>query len=104
MWVLLWFWVWVSVYVGGLFRCGQAGHGQLALGFEFLLLSVAEISAPRKFEGNKRFGLSKQAFPARSPILRSLLLLLLLFLITQGPHLGFERLWCDSKRDYVKIF
>lgn len=88
MWVPLCFWVWVSVHVGGLPRCGQAGHGQLGRRFEFLLLSLAEISTPRKFEGNKRFGLSKQAFPARSLILLLPLLLLLVVLLFFQPPGG----------------
>lgn len=84
LWLWLWLWVWASVCVGGLSRIGRAGRGQLGRRFEFLLLSVAEISAPRKFEGNKRFGLSKQAFPALSPFLPLRLLLLLLFLTIRG--------------------
>lgn len=102
MWVLLWFWV--SVYAGGLFRCGQAGHGQLGRRFEFLLLSVAEISAPENLRVINDFGSQNKLFlpvprffsfaPPHPPFI----------LITRGPHPGFERLWYDSKRDYVKIF
>lgn len=93
VWLWLWVWVWASVCVGGLSRIGRAGRGQLGRRFEFLLLNVAEISAPRKFEGNKRFGLSKQAFPALSPFLPLRLLLLLLFLTIRGASSG---LWSGS--------
>lgn len=62
MWVLLWFWVWVSVYVGGLSRSGQAGLGQLCRRFEFLLLSVAEISAPENLRVINDLGSQNKLF------------------------------------------
>lgn len=79
-----------------------AGCGQLDRRFEFLLTARLKFQ-PLKIEGNKRFGLSKQPlcvvfffycpfliFPVPVPSPR--------------PQLSSDRLWYDSKCDYVKIF
>lgn len=91
---------WESVCAAEVFS-NLAGCGQLDRRFEFLLTARLKFQ-PLKIEGNKRFGFSKQ--PRRVVFFSRPFLIFPVPVPSSRPHLGSDRLWYDSKCDYVKIF
>lgn len=80
-----------------------AGCGQLDRRFEFLLTARLKFQ-PLKIEGNKRFGFSKQPRRVLFFFFPRPFLIFPVPVPSSRPHLGSDRLWYDSKCDYVKIF